>query len=76
MFPSVDPSLAALKLRQNLLVPQAALSRILKVHKHEIFLNFFFTLIKSLYALGKFLKKFRLVSFDFRQNFEVRTFTR
>jgi hypothetical protein len=26
--------------------------------------------------LVNFRKKFRLVSFDFRQNFEVRTFTR
>jgi hypothetical protein len=30
----------------------------LKVHKHEIILNFFFTLIKSLYALGKFFNKY------------------
>ncbi len=38
--------------------------------------EFFLTLIKSLHALGKFSKKFCLVSFDFCQNFEVRTFTR
>ncbi len=34
----------------------------LKVHKHEIFLNFFLTYIKSLYALVKFSKK-NLLSF-------------
>ncbi len=47
----------------------------LKVHKHEI-IFFFFTKIKSLYSLGKFKKKNRFFSFDFRQNFEVRTFSR
>ncbi len=52
-------------------------SKDLKVHKHEIILNFFLTKIKSLYSLGKFSKKkFRFFSFDFRQNFEVRTFSR
>jgi hypothetical protein len=30
----------------------------LKVHKHEIILNFFLTKIKSLYSLGKFSKIF------------------
>ncbi len=34
------------------------------------------TYIKSLYALRKFSKKFRFFSFDFRQNFDVRTFPR
>jgi len=48
----------------------------LKVHKHEIFLNFFWPKSNPYMPLVNFRKKFRLVSFDFRQNFEVRTFTR
>jgi hypothetical protein len=48
----------------------------LKVHKHEIFLNFFFPKSNPYMPLVNFRKKFRIVSFDFRQNFEVRTFTR
>ncbi len=48
----------------------------LKVHKHEIFLNFFWPKSNPYMPLVNFWKKFGLVSFDFRQNFEVRTFTR
>ncbi len=48
----------------------------LKVHKHEIILNFFFYLNQILKGPRKFLKKFRFFSFDFRQNFDVRTFPR
>ncbi len=42
---------------------------LLKVHKHEIFLNFFFTYIKSLYALGKFSKKISLSFLRFSPEF-------
>jgi hypothetical protein len=38
MFPSVDPSLAAWKLRQNLQVTQAAFSRILMINKNASYL--------------------------------------
>ncbi len=48
----------------------------LKVHRHEIFLNFFWPKSNPYMPLVNFRKKNRLVSFDFRQNFEVRTFTR
>ena len=41
----------------------------LKVHKHEIILNFFFTQIKSLYALRKFLKKNSLLFLWFSPEF-------
>ncbi len=41
----------------------------LKVHKHEIILNFFFTKIKSLYALGKFSKKISLSFLRFSPEF-------
>ncbi len=41
----------------------------LKVHKHEIFLNFFFTKIESLYALGKFSKKILLSFLRFSPEF-------
>ncbi len=41
----------------------------LKVHKHEIFLNFFFTKIKSLYALRKFAKKILLSFLRFSPEF-------
>jgi hypothetical protein len=47
----------------------------LKVHKHEILLNFFLPKSNP-YVLTKFRKKFRFFSFDFRKNFEVRTFSR
>jgi hypothetical protein len=50
--------------------------RTLKVHKHEIFLNFFLPKSNPYMPLVNCRKKFRLVSFDFCQNFEVRTFTR
>jgi hypothetical protein len=50
--------------------------KILKVHKHEIFLNFFLPKSNPYMPLINFRKKIRLVCFDFRQNFEVRTFTR
>ena len=42
---------------------------ILKVHKHEIILNFFFTWIKSLYALRKFSKKISLLFLRFSPEF-------
>ncbi len=48
----------------------------LKVHKHEIFLNFFYPKSNPYMPLVNFRKKICLVSFDFRRNFEVRTFTR
>jgi hypothetical protein len=48
----------------------------LKVHKHEIFLNFFLPKSNPYMPLVNFRKKIRLVSFDFRQNFEVRISTR
>ena len=40
------------------------------------FWNFFWPKSNPYMPLVNFRKKFRLVSFDFRQNFEVRTFTR
>ncbi len=48
--------------------------RNLKLHKHEIILNF----LKSnpYIPLVNFQKKFHFFSFHFRQNFEVRTFSR
>ncbi len=42
---------------------------ILKVHKHEIILNFFFTQTKSLYALRKFSKKNSLLFLRFSPEF-------
>ncbi len=41
----------------------------LKVHKHEIILNFFLDLNKSLYALGKFSKKISLLFLRFSPEF-------
>jgi hypothetical protein len=41
----------------------------LKVHKHVIIFDFFFTLIKSLYALGKFSKNFSLLFLRFSPEF-------
>jgi hypothetical protein len=41
----------------------------LKVHKHEIILNFFLTKIKSLYSLGKFSKKISLLFLRFSPEF-------
>ncbi len=57
-------------------VKEAHATAPLKVHKHEIFLNFFLPKSNPFMPLVNFRKKFRLVSIDFRQNFEVRTFTR
>ncbi len=45
----------------------------LKVHKHEIILNFFWPKSNPYMPFVNFWKKF---SFDFRQNFEIRTFSR
>ncbi len=42
---------------------------ILKVHKHEIILNFFLTQIKSLYGLRKFSKKISLLFLRFSPDF-------
>ncbi len=42
---------------------------LLKVHKHEIILIFFFTKIKSLYSLGKFSKKISLIFLRFSPEF-------
>jgi hypothetical protein len=56
-------------LAPNPFVQQAFLGRYLKVHKHEIFLNFFLTYIKSLYALGKFSKKISLSFLRFLPEF-------
>ncbi len=48
----------------------------LKVHKHEIILNFFLPKSNP-YAIGKFSKKkIRFFPLDFRQNSDVRTFPR
>ncbi len=41
----------------------------LKVHKHEIILNFFLTKIKSLYSLRKFSKKISLLFLRFSPEF-------
>jgi hypothetical protein len=47
----------------------------LKVNKHEIILKFYFDLNQILICpLFIFEKKYRFFSFDFRQNFYVRTF--
>jgi hypothetical protein len=48
----------------------------LKVHKHEIILNFFWPKSNPYMPLVNFRKKFRFFSFDFRQNFDVRRFSR
>ncbi len=48
----------------------------LKVHKHEIILNFFWPKSNPYMPSVNFRKKFRFFSFDFRQNFDVRTFPR
>ncbi len=48
----------------------------LKVHSMRYFWIFFWPKSNPYVPLVNFRKKFRLVSFDFLQNFEVRTFTR
>ncbi len=48
----------------------------LKVHKHDIILNFFLPKSNPYRPFVNFRKKSRLFSFDFRQNFDVRTFPR
>ncbi len=48
----------------------------LKVHKHEIILIFFLAKSNPYMPFVNFRKKFRFFSFDFRQNFDVRTFPR
>jgi hypothetical protein len=48
----------------------------LKVHKHEIILNFFCPKSNPYMPFVNFLKKFRFFSFDFCQNFDVQTFPR
>ncbi len=48
----------------------------LKVHKHEIILNFFLPKSNPYMPFVNFWKKFCFFSFDFRQNFDVRTFPR
>ncbi len=48
----------------------------LKVHKHEIILNFFWPKSNPYMPFVNFRKKICFFSFDFRQNFDVRTFTR
>jgi hypothetical protein len=44
----------------------------LKVHKHEIILNFFWPKSNPYMPFVNFWKKFRFFSFDFRQSFDVR----
>ncbi len=44
------------------------------LHKHEIILNFFLPKSNHYLSFVNFWKKFRFFSFDFRQNFDVRTF--
>jgi hypothetical protein len=46
----------------------------LKVHKHEILWNFFLPKSNPYMPFVNFRKKIRLFSFDFRQNFDLRTF--
>ncbi len=53
---------------------QVFLTPCLKVHKHEIILNFFLPESNPYMPFVNFRKKFRFCSFDFRQNFDVRTF--
>jgi hypothetical protein len=48
----------------------------LKVHKHEIILNFFLPKSNPYMHFENFRKNFRFFSFDFRQNIDVRTFPR
>ncbi len=48
----------------------------LKAHKHEIILNFFLPKSNSYMPFVNFRKKIRFFSFDFCQNFDVRTFPR
>jgi hypothetical protein len=48
----------------------------LKVHKHEIILNFFWPKSNSYMPLVNFRKYFCFLSINCRQNFEVRTFLR
>ena len=48
----------------------------LKVHKHEIIWIFFWPKSNPYMPFVNFRKKFRFFSFDFRQNFDVRTFPR
>ncbi len=51
-------------------------TQLLKVNKHEIILNFFFPKSNPYMPFVNFRNKFRFFSFDFRQNFDVRTFPR
>jgi hypothetical protein len=51
------------------------ISLLLKVHKHEIILNFFLPKSNPCMPLVNFRKKFRFFSFDFRQHCEVKTFS-
>ncbi len=48
----------------------------LKVHKHEIILYFFLPKSNPYMPFVNFRKKFRFFSFNFCQNFDVRTFPR
>ncbi len=48
----------------------------LKVHKHEIILNFFLLRSNPYMPFVNLWKKIRFFSFDFRQNFDVWTFPR
>ncbi len=48
----------------------------LKVHKHEIIWNFILPKSNPYMPFVSFRKQFRFFSFDFRQNFDVRTFPR
>ncbi len=47
---------------------------LLKVHNHEIIFNFFLPKSNPYKPFVNFRKKFHFFSFDFRQNFDVRTF--
>ncbi len=58
-------SSCSLKLKKNL-----------KVHKHEIILNFFLPKSNPYMPLVNCRKKFHCLAFDCRQNFEARTFSR
>ncbi len=56
------------------LLQHPAYNQLLKVHKHEIIANFFLPKSNHYIPFVNFRKKFRFFSFNFRQNFDVRTF--
>jgi hypothetical protein len=63
-------------LRARLQCDRQCSSTLLKVHKHEIILNFFWPKSNPYISFVNFRKRIRFFSFDFRQNFDVRIFPR